>query len=282
MSEALYEPFHNTSPLGISFAWHTSSGGYHPLHWHDEIEILYPLSGKADIVIDNVRYNLPKRHLLVVESGQIHSSRSNDSHSMFLCIHMSKARLRDYMPEIDTLRIQCLPEDISDVKFQHYLRLCQGLDHLTRLYIKETPTFYLEADGIILQIMAKLIKYFSVPASHAFYSPDTLSVQRMQKIISFVEKHFGEPISLAEAASLLGIGREYFCRFFKENMGISFFQYVNEIRISHVYNDLLHTDLPILEIMERNGFTNQKLFNRNFKELYGCTPSETRKRPERS
>jgi len=32
-----------------------------------------------------------------------------------------------------------------------------------------------------------------------------------------------------------------------------------------------------IEIMEENGFTSQKLFNRTFKEIYGCTPSAVRK-----
>lgn len=60
-------------------------------------------------------------------------------------------------------------------------------------------------------------------------------------------------------------------------MGISFLQYVNQVRISHIYHDLVHTDLTIQEISEKNGFTNQKLCNRMFKELYGCTPSKIRK-----
>ena len=60
-------------------------------------------------------------------------------------------------------------------------------------------------------------------------------------------------------------------------MGISFLRYVNQVRASHIYQDLIHTDLAIAEIMEKNGFTNQKLSNRTFKELYGCTPSKIRK-----
>lgn len=101
MENTLYEAFHETSPLGISFAWFTNSGGHHPLHWHDEVEILFPLSGEADIVIDGSRHNLLKRHLLVVESGQVHSSHSESGNAMFLCIHFSKASLKYYLPNPD-------------------------------------------------------------------------------------------------------------------------------------------------------------------------------------
>ena len=60
-------------------------------------------------------------------------------------------------------------------------------------------------------------------------------------------------------------------------MNLSFLNYLNEVRLAHVYHDLQTSDLPISEIMLQNGLTNQKLFNRTFKELYGCTPSEVRK-----
>lgn len=277
MTQALYETFHKTSPLGISYAWHTNSGGHHPLHWHDEIEILYPLSGKADISIDGVKYDLRKRHLLVVESGQIHSTHNERTGSMFLCIHLSREKLAEYMPEFETLRIRCLPENISDEKFPHYLSICQMLDQLTKLFIQEPPVFPLEAEGLILQAAARLAEHFGSSALAPSTLPDRLTAERIHTVIRYVEEHFQEPISLTDAADLLGLSKEYFCRFFKKNMGISFLQYLNEIRVSHIYYDLLHTDLSILDIIEKNGFTNQKLFNSTFKKIYGCTPSAVRR-----
>lgn len=277
MQEAIYETFHKTSPLGISFTWMTSTGGHHPLHWHDEIEILYPLSGKADITINGTRYDLLKRHLLVVESGLIHSTHTDTNTTMFLCIHLSRTDLKHYIPDIENVSIHCIPECIPDDKFQYYLKLCQMLDDLTRLYIKESPSFYLEADGIIMQLTARLLDGFSERALPTASSVDLLSADRIRTIISYVENHFQERFSLQDAASNLGFSREYFCRFFKKHMGISFLQYVNETRISHAYFDLTHTDLPVSEIMEKNGFTNQKLFNRMFRELYNTTPSAVRR-----
>lgn len=282
MADALYETFHKSSPLGVSYAWRTNSGGHHPLHWHDELEILYPLSGKADIVIDGIRHNLAERQLMVVESGQIHSTHSEKSSYMFLCIHVCRGKLIDYMPEIKSLRIRCLPGNIKDSEFPRYLKICQMLDELTKLYIQESPAFHLEAEGLILQVMAQLIDAFSIPVSPLAAHTDKLTTDRIHDVMHYVEEHFHEPLSLSAAAAHLGLSKEYFCRFFKKNMGISFLQYLNEIRCAHIYYDLLHTDLTILEIIEKNGFTNQKLFNRTFKTIYGSTPSEVRRGTARS
>lgn len=101
-------------------------------------------------------------------------------------------------------------------------------------------------------------------------------------MITYVEEHFREPISLSEGSSLLGLAKEYFCRFFKKNMGMSFLEYVNEVRLNHIYQELIYTDKSISVLMEENGFTNQKLFHRLFKKFYGCTPSEARAKAFRS
>ena len=141
----------------------------------------------------------------------------------------------------------------------------------------DIPFFRLEAEGIILQTVAQLIRYFSSTSAVQLADTHLMTIDRIRKVMSYVEEHYKENISLQDVSDLLGIGKEYFCRFFKKNMGISFLQYLNEVRLSHIYQGLMDTDHPIAELMEENGFSNQKLFNRSFKELYGCTPSSVRK-----
>jgi len=52
-----------------------------------------------------------------------------------------------------------------------------------------------------------------------------------------------------------------------------------DIKVIGADNQILDSDTPVGEIMASNGFTNQKLFNRAFKELYGQTPSSVRRGP---
>jgi AraC-like DNA-binding protein len=108
-------------------------------------------------------------------------------------------------------------------------------------------------------------------------SKDILIKERIHDVILYVDEHYFEQISLSEIAAQVGLEKNYFCRFFKTHMGMSFHQYLNEIRLSHIYQDIISTQDSIKEIAERNGMTNQKLFNHTFKELYGCKPSEVRK-----
>lgn len=278
METPYYETFQEISSLGSRLAYSTAPGGYHPLHWHDEIELLYQLNGEATIQIEGRRYHIPQKHLTVIDSRQVHSTYTYSDTSMFICIHISRQYMERYLPDIDLYQIHCIPDEISDEQFPKYRVICQMLENLTRLYIENASAFLMEAEGIILQILAHLIRHFSLRSATQITSTDKLTLDRIRKIISYVEEHFKEPVSLENISGYLGLTKEYFCRFFKKNMGMSFLRYVNEVRISHIYQDLIRTDAPVYEIAEQNGFQNQKLFNRTFKEVYGCTPSSVRKK----
>lgn len=278
MSKAYYESIKEIGKSGITLSFNTVPGGYHPLHWHEELELLFPLNGDADINIEGNIYKLPIKQVMVVESRQVHSTYAYHSPSMFLCIHLCKKHMQQYMPDIELYRISCKPAELTEETLPFYLEICKLLENLTRIYMLDADAFQLEAEGIILQVLAHLVRHFSTNEAPKLNASDMLTKERIRQIITYVEQHFRETISLSDIAEELGLGNEYFCRFFKKNMGISFLKYLNEIRLKHVYQDLITTDEPISEIMEANGITNQKLFNSSFKALYGCTPSAIRKR----
>ena len=70
---------------------------------------------------------------------------------------------------------------------------------------------------------------------------------------------------------------EYFCRKFKQYMGQTYLEYLNDVRISHIYKDLINTNDTLCSILETHGFTNTKLFYRIFKEKFKCTHKHIRK-----
>lgn len=281
MANPYYEIIKQVNEFGIRLVYRTVHGGYRPLHWHKELEILFPLNGDADITIEGQKHKLLNRQILVIDSEQIHSTYSYTQTHMFACIQISKQALQKYIPDIELRKIRCIPEEITDEQFPHYIELCKMAADLTRLYIEDTPASHLESEGIILQMLARLIRHFSTSYVMDLSSQNIQDSERIKEIISFVDKHYMEPLSLQDAADLVGFSKEYFCRFFKKHMNLSFLQYLNEVRITHIYQELNNTDTPISILQEEHGFTNQKLFNKTFKEMYGTTPSAIRNKKER-
>lgn len=134
----------------------------------------------------------------------------------------------------------------------------------------------MRSDGTVLLMLADLIQYFSVHTLPENTRRQKQSNDVLREIIAYVNNHYKDSLTLDDMARQTGFSREYFCRFFKQHMGITFLRYVNEVRISHAGRLLSDTDLSISEIMQESGFTNQTLFNRLFKEIYGMTPRQAR------
>ena len=90
------------------------------------------------------------------------------------------------------------------------------------------------------------------------------------------KEHYNERISLKKIAGIAAFEPKYFCRFFKKHMGVTFLEYQNELRLSRIYEDIIHTDGKISDILEKHGFTNYKLFRRMFDARFHMTPTQLR------
>lgn len=101
--------------------------------------------------------------------------------------------------------------------------------------------------------------------------------ERIEETLQYVKANYKREISLAEAAGLLNVSPEYFCRLFKKHTGQTFLEYLNAVRLIHFYHDLLQTDYSITELLSQNGITNYKVFIRTFRETYKTTPGKLRR-----
>lgn len=276
MAKAYHEALHPLGNLGIQVSMAALESPHIPMHWHEAMEILFCLNGEVTIHVDHETITLSHNQLIVFDSREVHSIHSHSNLYMFLCIHVDKKQLSVYCPDLELYHIRCRPVPLNSPKSTQYIHLCQLAHDLTRTNIKDESTSAMRSDGTALLMLADMIRYFSV------YSPPGTTVTQNQpndairEIITYVNEHYMEKITLDDMAAQTGFSREYFCRFFKQHMGITFLRYLNEVRISHARRLLTTTDLPVSEVMSKSGFANQTIFNRLFKELYGMTPRQSR------
>ena len=103
------------------------------------------------------------------------------------------------------------------------------------------------------------------------------SLEKVKTILSYIADHFQDSISIEEIAGHCFYSKSYFMKFFKENMGISFVQYLNDYRLEVAAKLLNTTCDDIIDIAINTGFDNLSYFNRCFKKKYGITPGKYRK-----
>lgn len=245
-----------------------------PYHWHRELELIFILNGHATVNMDGERHSVKPLDVIVMDFAKIHEVTYALLKTMGICIHISRQLLRRYLPELTPMVIRCSPSQLLPEQEPHYMELCGILKELTILYVDQKDTYRLRSTALILELLACLVEHFSEPVTDTGAEVRAGNMERLDQICTYVEHHYAENLTLTEAAEEAGLNKEYFCRFFKQHMGTSFIQYVNQVRLGHIYQDLLYSDGSVQEIMERHGFYNQKLFYRMFKERYGCTPRQ--------
>ena len=268
--EHIYENLELEPDIGFNVRFVTMKHNS-PYHWHREMELIFILNGHATIHMDGERFEVKPLDVIVMDYAKIHEVTYALFRTMGICIHISKQLLRRYLPESGPVAIRCTPQHLMPEQQPYYMELCGILKELTILYVNQKNTYRLRSSALILEILACLIEHFSEPVTETGAEMKAGNMERLDQICTYVEHHYAEEITLGDAAEEAGLNKEYFCRFFKQNMGTSFVQYVNQVRLGHIYQDLLYTDGSVQEIMERHGFYNQKLFYRMFKERYGQT-----------
>lgn len=98
------------------------------------------------------------------------------------------------------------------------------------------------------------------------------------RIAQYVEENYRDPnFSLESTADYFEMSYAYLSRFFKDQMGATFSDYISAKRMEYAKQLLTTTELSIAEIVQRIGYTNVSSFNRKFKAEVGITPGEWRK-----
>ncbi|WP_020620402.1 AraC family transcriptional regulator [Paenibacillus daejeonensis] len=94
----------------------------------------------------------------------------------------------------------------------------------------------------------------------------------------YVERHYGEDISLDLLSQKLNITNSYLSSYFKEKTGINLSEYTHTFRMGKAMEMLQSTDLKIQDIASLVGYLTVAPFNRAFKRHTGLTPTEYRRR----
>jgi AraC-like DNA-binding protein len=100
--------------------------------------------------------------------------------------------------------------------------------------------------------------------------------RNLRRAITYLHRHFAEPLSLSKVARIAGFAPGYFCQLFKRREQMTLEQYVRRLRIERAKQLLAGTDLGVERVGQLSGFARRPYFHRVFKEVVGSTPVEFR------
>ena len=99
---------------------------------------------------------------------------------------------------------------------------------------------------------------------------------RLTNMMTYIEEHLTDRITLQDVADAVGLSRNYACRVFKDELGITMNEFIVQERVEEARRLLTDDNLQISEIAERLQFCSQSYFTQCFRKLTGKTPNEYR------
>lgn len=98
------------------------------------------------------------------------------------------------------------------------------------------------------------------------------------RIEAYMKEHYTDPaMSLGMLADSFKVTEVYMSKLFKKNLGMTFSQYLEELRMQRAAELLLSSHISINDISEACGYQSPHAFRRAYKRYYGNLPSDTRK-----
>lgn len=253
-----------------------------PLHWHDEMELIYIKKGIGTITVDFKSYTVTAGTIALIIPGQLHSIEQHEQDRM------------EY--ENIIFHPGILISKKTDTSYTELLApLLSGALSVPLLYTPDTPHYSeiaacIDANdeisrtnpaGYQFYIKSQLFMLFFILVGKCRLKEppkkDYKSLEKMKLILKYIENHYMDKITIADVAGEVELSQSHFMKYFKTTMGTSFIDYLNDYRLTMAQRLLVSSESQILDIAAEVGFENLSYFNRTFKKHFHMTPREYRR-----
>lgn len=107
---------------------------------------------------------------------------------------------------------------------------------------------------------------------------DSQDRQRVRRIQNYIQANYQSQISLNNLSDQLYLSNAYLSKYVKKHLGLTFMEYLNNVRLFHAVDELLYTKKNMTHIALDNGFPTSAAFTKAFRDIYGEAPSEYRRK----
>jgi AraC-like DNA-binding protein len=276
-------PFDPTFPVDVRFL--TIGLGHNVRkNRHEYFELAYLCRGSASLEIQDRSLPFHEGDLAVVGSTLYHR---------FECRSEPPVTLAVLFFQPDLIRADGGPDNaeyltpflLQDPHFPHVVpadtsipgQVFELMQRIRAELPATTPRARLAVKTYLKMMLIMLVnQYASYAGTVETFQRQQRALERLRPLFEYLEKHFGQPTQVQQAAHLCGMSESHFMSFFKRATGQSFMAYLNHCRIERAQALLAMTDKSVSDISQEMGFCDQSYFGTVFRKLVRMTPAAYR------
>ncbi|MBD2867670.1 helix-turn-helix transcriptional regulator [Paenibacillus arenilitoris] len=252
-----------------------------PYHTHSHYEIYYFHSGKANYLINDRIYVLEPGDLLLMHGMTLHRAHIDPNVAYHrTTLHFDPYYFQQFIQssfagdllapfrQLQNVRLRLRGEDQAEAE--------ASLEKLVRLYDRKDSFSQQRFQAHLLDLLILINQLCEQPLKAKISFP-TSKERHVQSVISYLEGHYQEDITLESLQEELHLSKYYLAKTFKEVTGSTIFQFLMQRRIYQAKIALIGEDKPITDIGYEVGFKHPSHFSRAFKLQTALTPEQYRK-----
>lgn len=272
----------------FSYSCKFKEGTRTQMHTHEYLELAYIVSGTFRQRILDKEIIFKQGELCLIDKNCLHQDYLDNGPACILFIGIANEMFDDI-----------LSDQAADIRIVSFLRtaLLKQKSLWQFLHFKPMDDSSHEVEEYLLKLLQELIRYdkASYYICHGYLMrifrllsscyDISISVEMQKKmnwllfdeITSYIRQNYNE-ISLKQLSDHFHFNEDYFNRLIKTKTGMTYTEYVQNLRLKEAEKLLLKTELNIDDIAARVGYQNKGYFYKIFINKYNMTPAEFRKK----
>lgn len=263
--------------IEISYRYVYSDTEYFRPHYHDYYEMFLLLDGKAMHIVNGEKIPLRRGTLVFIRPADVHDYvlREGNGFSMINITFTAKtlealfSYLGDGFPCHRLLDAPLPPQvALNESEFEYVL------SHMT------TVRTIAEEDSERLKTTLRILLFRIFTRFFADYAEESSQdlPQWLSALCDEMSKNGNFTYGIPRMLELTDKSREHLARSIKKYMGVTLSEFINDLRLRFISNMLKNSNHDIADIVFESGFGNISWASELFKERYGMTMSEYRKK----
>ena len=260
--------------------------GFVNWHWHEELQFMRVLKGSVKVRLNTTEFLLNTGDGAFINTGVLHTIKSaSETECLYLCLDVNPAILGGFSGSL--LEQSCVRPYLRDPDFA-----CELLPHsdpenrgmldllteIDTLYHLDQPRRALDLQIRLLQLWRQLLDHhYGEQSEPAVFRKDA-NEDRIKAMLTLIHTGYPEKLTLEDFSAAAHLSRSECCRFFKQHVGMTIFDYLTSCRLEQSIRALAESDDSVSTIAMNCGFGSSSYYIGCFKKKTGMTPLAWRKK----